>query len=442
MSFDDCNYHPEMLTSSGYLKHHAYLSVRPTPESVARLKRNGIIYKPGKFTKEEDDIIKRNWEAYRDENNLTDDSVDLFLPRIGETERIEKWDFIRKTAFYPKICKGLLNRYGQQIGVRFFKLYDQAIRKGYKQISYDKKHVQSEHKDSIIYLRFQKKKSMYSIAEKFRLTVTEVRNTCTKFLIENKRVSNRMYKKFLKTMENQAGREIVEKIFQKSAEGNLTEALALSSDLPFKAVADEMKKSIESLKDNWNFILKVMARLCIHFKSSGSTDEEAYNKALRCIITKKKPKLTNEQFAKFLKLLLKQLNPDSVYTGAVSYNFDRLELQKQCIKHMIFLFHTIYKETDALLKIVVSMLNHIRYICEHVDPPHVSLYDRVAILYEYYNNISDLVEEAEPSDKLWPLYRDPLLDTMAVLLSKKVEETTVPRKWKKYMKEEHHERCR
>uniref|UniRef100_A0A914E138 Uncharacterized protein n=1 Tax=Acrobeloides nanus TaxID=290746 RepID=A0A914E138_9BILA len=92
---------------------------------INRLRKHGILLKKGFFAQEEDEKIRQNWREIADTYDLPDDSAqDYFiLDKVNKREeRIETLRFMKQIGFYPKMCKGLLNRSANQVMARARKL--------------------------------------------------------------------------------------------------------------------------------------------------------------------------------------------------------------------------------------------------------------------------------------------------------------------------------
>ncbi|VDN07321.1 unnamed protein product [Thelazia callipaeda] len=123
---------PAYLPDKGYLNengipiYHISRTVL-TPEQLQRIKDCGVKFRAGKFSKEENDQIKRNWKKYAEANNIELSQAYKFAGGSRYLMDRDKWkdmlQFQAKTNFIPLMCKGLNDRLGRQVIARMFHLF-------------------------------------------------------------------------------------------------------------------------------------------------------------------------------------------------------------------------------------------------------------------------------------------------------------------------------
>ncbi|MFH4975962.1 hypothetical protein AB6A40_002671 [Gnathostoma spinigerum] len=99
-------------------------------EHLIRIAECGIRLRSGRFTEEEDEIIKKNWQDYAKKNSIGEDEAFLFVSgrncMVDKEKLLELHRFKEETQFMPSLCEGLLWRTGRQITKRARVLFERT----------------------------------------------------------------------------------------------------------------------------------------------------------------------------------------------------------------------------------------------------------------------------------------------------------------------------
>ncbi|WKY11391.1 hypothetical protein Q1695_003171 [Nippostrongylus brasiliensis] len=340
-----------VYTEEGYLFHHS--SCKPVKrDELERLREHDIRYEVGsRFTPEEDEQIKKNWRRFASKNNLPYDKARSYAGVPGcehvFANQVERLQFNKATAFWPKMCHKLPHRSAGQVRARIGILFDPAILSGKVGVAYSKSIYWSpENTEKLLKLyriHGMSMSAMKKIGVKLQMPAHSCLNHLNSVLARTGPVPDYLYKKLwvlvTKHMTSGEGKPLENVMEDDIRNLRIEEESQYDSFIPWNVISSKVVYSIEKVKHAWHQLLMSLQKHCEKQRSLGKSPEEALSSAYAEVLFAVPP-ISCEDFSVFLRVLSEATPSDSLYESFRQKLYDRDALRSQLEEEGVVGFHS------------------------------------------------------------------------------------------------------